>query len=530
MTLAGFPIPLPPQLSFLAKPLPVFLVNIAAWMLLAAFIYWVVMPLIRRFTLALPGEVEDIVLGIIRRPLSLLVLVIGTRVSIRYLEAAEDLQRLLIRLSMTVIVALIGHIAGRLIRDVLVYYGESWARRTESQVDDILLPVLSLFGPLLLFTIGALIVLPMWGVDVSSVLLGAGVLGLVLGLALQETLSNIFSGLSLLIEAPFKRGDLIRLVSGKVCEVQRLGLRSTTLLSLDEQATIYMPNKVLAADYLVNLTKPTAEQRCSVSVSVEASNDITLVKDTLYRVAAGHPGVVASNLAKKTASIHSQAEKIRAWAGGLSAEDPTRFELEKMAADNESAIERLAREGRVNDQLVLLKEEIRNMIRSIRSRETSGLSRAEVTEILNEHVNPVDNTVRTLAEQCRDWSITPDRWLNDHDYWQQCRLWDSRNEELLRHWNNLKNCITNPDERVELRLDDLSAALIDWLDKEYKIVPGEWKDPMVEIKNVSADSAELELHYYVDNIRLEMDGRPRRIRSELNHLIKHEFVQEGIWS
>ena len=176
------------------------------------------------------------------------------------------------------------------------------------------------------------------------------------------------------------------------------------------------------------------------------------------------------------------------------------------------------------------KEEIRNMIRSIRSRETSGLNRAEVTEILNEHVNPVDNTVRTLAEQCRDWSTTPDRWLNDHDYWQQRRLWDSRNEELLRHWNNLKNCITNPDERVELRLDDLSAALIDWLDKEYKIVPGEWKDPMVEIKNVSADSAELELHYYVDNIRLEMDGRPRRIRSELNHLIKHEFVQEGIWS
>ena len=120
--------------------------------------------------------------------------------------------------------------------------------------------------------------------------------------------------------------------------------------------------------------------------------------------------------------------------------------------------------------------------------------------------------------------------LMDGDYWSQRKLWEERNEQMLLHWNNLKNTLQHPDDRMELRLDDLSADLIDWLDKEYKIVPGSWKDPMVEVKSVSADSIELELHYYVDNIRLEMDGRPRRVRSELNHLIRHEFVQEGIWS
>lgn len=529
ITILGFAIQVPSSLDFLAEPLPVFLLNLLVWLLLAAIIYWVFMPLIKRYTRALPGEVEDIVLGIIRRPLSLLVFMIGLRVSIKYQEAEEDMQRFLVRLSMTLIIILVGHITGRIIRDVLVYYGENWARRTESQVDDILLPVLSLFGPLLLIIIAALLILPMWGVDVSSVLLGAGVLGLVLGLALQETLSNIFSGLSLLIEAPFRRGDLIRLVSGKVCEVQRLGLRSTTLLSLDEQATIYMPNKILAADYLVNLTKPTAEQRYSIAVSVGASNDLSLVKETLHRVAAGHPGVLGSDLATKETYILSQVERIRAWAEGLSPQDHTRFELEKMAKENESAIERLTREGRVNVQLILLKEAIRQMIRGIRSRETSGLNREELEEIYLEYVRPVDGAVRELAELSREWAETPDCWLNDRDYWQQRRLWDTRNDELLLHWENLKKFIDQPDERMELRLDDLSGTLIDWLDREYKIVPGSWKDPMVEIKNVNAETAELELHYYVDNIRLEMDGRPRRVRSELNHLIRHEFVQEGIW-
>lgn len=530
ITLLGIDIQLPSQLNFLAAPLPIFVLNLLAWLVLAAFIYWVITPALKRFTRALPGEVEDIVLGIVRRPLSLLVFMIGLRVSIKYLQPEEDTQRLLIRISMTLIIMLVGHITGRIIRDVLVYYGENWARRTESQVDDILLPVLSLFGPLLLIIIAGLIILPMWGLDVSSVLLGAGVLGLVLGLALQETLSNIFSGLSLLIEAPFRRGDLIRLVSGKICEVQRLGLRSTTLLSLDEQATIYMPNKILAADYLVNLTKPTAEQRFSIAVSVAASNDLSQVKETLHRVAAGHPAVLGSDLELKVAFIHSQVERVHAWASGLSREDQTRFELEKMAEDNEFAITRLRREGSVNSQLLLLKEEIREMIRGIRSRETSGLSREELEEIIGRYAQPVENAVATLVSLTSEWVVTPDRWLSDRDFWQLRRLWDTRTEELWRNWDNLKKYLEHPDDRVELRLDDLSASLIDWLDKEYKIVPGVWKDPMVEIKNVSADTADLELHYYVDNIRLEMDGRPRRIRSELNHLIRHEFVQEGIWS
>ncbi len=530
ITLLGIEIPLPSQFSFLSAPLPVFVLNLAAWLLLASILYWVVMPLMKRYTRALPGEVEDIALGIIRRPLSLLVFMIGLRVSIKYLEAEEDMQRFLVRMSMTLIILLVGHITGRIIRDVLVYYGENWARRTESQVDDILLPVLSLFGPLLLIIIAGLIILPMWGLDVSSVLLGAGVLGLVLGLALQETLSNIFSGLSLLIEAPFRRGDLIRLVSGKICEVQRLGLRSTTLLSLDEQATIYMPNKILAADYLVNLTKPTAEQRYSIAVSVGASNDLSLVKETLFRVAAGHPAVLGSNLERKVVFIRSQVERVRDWARGLSPEDHLRFDLEKMAEDNEFAIQRLTREGSVNNQLLLLKEEIRQMIMGIRSRETSGLSRDELEEILTEYVTPVESAVTSLTELTSEWITTPDRWLSDQDYWQLRRLWDARNEELLLHWEGLKKLLEHPDDRVELRLDDLSAGLIDWLEQEYKIVPGDWKDPMVEIKTVSAETAELELHYYVDNIRLEMDGRPRRIRSELNHFIRHEFVQEGIWS
>ncbi len=530
LTILGFDLWLPPDLAFLAKPVFTFTINLLLWMALAVLIYWVIIPIVKRFTRYVPGEVEDIIVGIVRRPLALLVFVIGARLSIGYLALEEGGEKFLVRLTMTLIIILVGHMTGMIVRDVLVYYGERWARRTESQVDDILIPVLSLFGPLVLITIAALIILPMWGLDVSSVLLGAGVLGLVLGLALQETLSNIFSGLGLLIEAPFKRGDLIRLVNGKVCEVQKLGLRSTTLLALDEQATIYMPNKILATDYLVNLTKPTPEQRYSIEVSVDARHDLIKVRNLLYSIAAGHPAVVCSDLNAKIPHIHELVSRIRVWASSRDAIDPLRKILEEAADNNEISISRLAREEEVNRQLSLLKEEIRELIRGIRSREASGLSRVELEELHGQFVEPVNQRVGSLKEAVIAWAETKDNWLWDDDYWALLKDWKSRNEDLDLRWEVLSKYLQHPDDRLEFRLDDLSGNLIDWIDNAYKIVPGPWKDPVVEVKHVGAESCDLELHYYVDNIRLERDGRPRRIRSELNHLIREEFVQAGIWN
>jgi hypothetical protein len=108
-------------------------------------------------------------------------------------------------------------------------------------------------------------------------------------------------------------------------------------------------------------------------------------------------------------------------------------------------------------------------------------------------------------------------------------LWGGRVDQLNLHWQTLKKIIQSPNDRLDTRLDDLVSKTIDWIDKEFKIVPGYWKDPMVEIKETAQGSATVLLHYYVDNIRLEKDGRPRRVRSELNRIIRDRFIQEGIW-
>ena len=529
LILLGFEITLPEFLIFLQEPLVSFGVNLAAWILVALLVNLVVMRFLLFVTRQLPGDLEDIILGILRRPVFLLILLYGVNKSLQLLPLVDDAIFWIKRVSLTLLVIVLAHVIGHLIKDVLVYYGGRWAARTESQVDDVLVPVFSLFGPVLVTLVAALIILPLWGVDVSSVLVGAGILGLVLGLALQETLGNIFSGLSLIMEAPFRRGDLILLPNGRICEVQKLGLRSTTLFSLDEQATIFMPNKTLAAESLINLTKPTSEQKYHLEFHTDIKHDLVKIEEILLSIANGHPAVLSSNIHEKLNFVEKQVAYLRTQAKSEGQESIDRQSLAKEADSNDRSLSRLALEGNLNEQVEKTKESVRKLIRGIQEREVRGLTEFERQELICNFISPCEAEIERTAALTREWVETKDGWLNHTDYWHLRKIWQARNEQLSFHWQVLKKNIQSPNDRLATRLDDMASAMIDWIDTEYKIVPGYWKDPMVEIQEVEQGSATILLHYYVDNIRLENDGRPRRVRTELNRIVRDRFIQEGIW-
>lgn len=525
LVLLGFNIPLPPALSFLASKPATFLLNLAAWFLIALLVNFVFLRLLKRLTRRIPGELEDILLGIVSTPLVLLVLLLGIRSSLHILALSEAVLKWERVVFLTILVLLLSHVLGRLIKEVLVFYGEHWAARTESRLDDVLVPVLNLFGPLVLVTIAALIILPLWGVNVTSVLLGAGVLGLVLGLALQETLGNIFSGITILVEAPFKKHDLILLPDGRTCEVVRLGIRSTTFFSLDEQATIYIPNKVLETNTLVNLTKPTAEQRYSIDIHVHAGSDLARLQSNILDIARGHPALLASDTSKKLEAVEWLGNAIRLRAQRLPAGEPARLRLEEEAARNRKSIEKLALDGMFNQHVCELRASLASLRTEISSREDGGLSSVERQELFCNFISPVENAVERCLHAARAWLEADDPWVQPNEGRAQARLWQKRNEQLQLHWERLKKALLEVSSQRELRLDESTLDMLKWIKKEYKIPPSYWKDPVVSVKELSADSALLQLSYYVDNIRLEHDGRPRRVRDELSRMI-HELLQE----
>jgi MscS family membrane protein len=520
LSLLGFLIPIPPELGFLHYPAVQFGLNAATWLLIALVVNFVILRALRFITRQMPGDLEDILLAIVRGPLVLLIVIFGTVNSLELLPLSAALQQAIRQVTYSIVVITVAGILGRMIRDVLVFYGDKWARKSESRVDDILIPVINLFGPIILVLGAALIILPMWGINVTSVLVGAGVIGIVLGLALQETLSNVFSGLSLLIEAPFRTGDLISIPDGRLCEVQRIGLRSTQLYSIPEHAIVYVPNRTLAGATLTNVTRPTVDQKFSLTVNVGTRTSLVRTEERLRRIAAAHPAVLVIDMDEKISCLQLQIANMRERAAIFDENDPTRALLFLEAERNERVIPRLELEGRLNCQLDNLQETLRAMIRGITAREGKGLNEGERQEIYCNFIAPIENEVGAVTDLAKAWTEAEDPWLNHTDYWDLRQLWENRNELLRGQWEKVKKAIYHPDESMETRLDDVAGNLIDWIQREYKVVPSYWKTPCTRLKSLDGGRAVIELAFYVDNIRLEHYERANRVRTEIGHQIR----------
>lgn len=137
----------------------------------------------------------------------------------------------------------------------------------------------------IVFAIGLLIALSQVGVDLTPILTGFGVAGLVIGFALQDTLSNFASGMMLLIYRPFDEGDFVEAggVSGKVAH---MSLVNTTIKTFDNQVII-VPNSKIWGDIIKNITHERV-RRVDMVFGIGYSDDITLAETVLADIVESH--------------------------------------------------------------------------------------------------------------------------------------------------------------------------------------------------------------------------------------------------
>jgi MscS family membrane protein len=137
-----------------------------------------------------------------------------------------------------------------------------------------------------------------WDIDVAAWLAAAGIVGLALSFAAQDTLSNLFAGLSIVADAPYKIGDFIILDSGERGKVSYIGLRSTRILTRDD-VEITIPNGVIGNAKIINEAGgPSARHRIRVPVGVAYGSDIEQVVECLSNVADNHEEVCKTPAAR----------------------------------------------------------------------------------------------------------------------------------------------------------------------------------------------------------------------------------------
>ena len=124
------------------------------------------------------------------------------------------------------------------------HFGEKYAEKTESNLDDQLLPIVKTMVKVIIGITGFVVILDNFGVNVTALLAGLSIGGLAFAFAAQDTISNFFGSLMIFVDKPFQIGDWVKFGS-HMGTIENVGMRSTKVRA-DHDAVISIPNGELA--------------------------------------------------------------------------------------------------------------------------------------------------------------------------------------------------------------------------------------------------------------------------------------------
>lgn len=223
-------------------------------------------------------NVDDMLYDHTKKPIFYLTVVYGIKVSLSFLQINGSIIKFVNSLMSLVVLYVV--LKGV---DILIeLWSETLAKRTKSQVDDVLLPLFHKVTNVFFVIVGILTVLKIWDIDITPYLAGVGISGIVLGLALQDSLKNVFGGISMILDKNFNIGDPVQLETGELGKIREIGLRTTKILTFDAEV-IFVPNGQLANMRIRNFVKPNTRIRKIVDFSVAYGTNPEKVKKIVMK-------------------------------------------------------------------------------------------------------------------------------------------------------------------------------------------------------------------------------------------------------
>lgn len=281
------------QLAELIGPNPYLQAAIIAALFIVAgkIADWVISGILGRLARRSSNDFDDQFVRLVHRPIFLSFVLIGLGLATRRIELPEPAEFVTLGILKTIaifvwyqaiagLMSLVVRMIGRKQDTKLVQTGMLSLVHNTLKVVAVALTIYFLFIA--------------WKIDVTAWLASAGIVGLALSFAAKDTLSNLFSGVSIMMDAPYKTGDFIILDTGERGVVTEIGLRSTRLLTRDD-IEITIPNGVIGNSKIINEAGgPSESHRIRVAVGTAYGSDIDKVIETLEKVAADNADVLDS--------------------------------------------------------------------------------------------------------------------------------------------------------------------------------------------------------------------------------------------
>ena len=153
------------------------------------------------------------------------------------------------------------------------------------------LPLFDNLGKILIFIFSIYFLMLSWGIDVTAWLASAGIMSVVLGFAAKDTLGNLFAGVFIMADSPYKEGDYIILDTGERGYVTKIGIRSTRIQTRDD-IEITIPNSVIATSKIVNESGgPYEKERIRINIDVAYGTVLEDSKQAMNTIAINSENV-----------------------------------------------------------------------------------------------------------------------------------------------------------------------------------------------------------------------------------------------
>lgn len=259
------------------------LIILISFILISYIILYIFKKYLHYLTEKTKTDLDDKILDIISKPLFYFLLLVGIYFSSLPLKLSTDITYYVNNFIKSLIIIIIIFIIIRIVSVLLDHWAYIFTRKTKSILKDIL-PLTKKFNIIFFSIFGILAVLDVWGINVTGFLTGLGIAGLAIGLALKDSLANIFGGISLVLDKAYKLGDKVKLESGELGVIEDIGLRSTRLKTYDNEVII-IPNGNLANSKILNYAQPNQKLRVHTTYGVKYGTNINKVIKTANKAA-----------------------------------------------------------------------------------------------------------------------------------------------------------------------------------------------------------------------------------------------------
>lgn len=233
-------------------------------------------------------ELDDLIINTIKWPVYYGIILGGLYFAIKLVfpQFSETVDMSIVTLSIIFGVWIVIKISDFVVKS----YAIRMEKKKKVKLDEEVLNLIQRLSKIFILVIGLLIILGQAGIEITPLLAGLGIAGLAIALALQDTLSNFFSGIYLIFDKPFKVGDRIQ-VDGEFGEIIDVGLRTVRIRGLDN-TLITIPNSLMAKTKIVNLSAPDLRIRVKLPIGVSYGSNVEKVKKVLLDIAKKEKNVL----------------------------------------------------------------------------------------------------------------------------------------------------------------------------------------------------------------------------------------------